>query len=197
MRASIYIFKSMLPAMLVREVMNRKVIVLRPEDSLRHAVSVFARNGISGAPVVDARNRLVGIITEMDILRRLEIGSLEFGSAAAPPGEAGVPGDGQPGLRFKPLRESLEAAADIPVSRIMISPVVTAHPDDQAHEKAALMVHRRIRRLPVIDARGVLVGILSRKDLLRMLDMEGPLPGARPRRAGGVRKPKGGRAGGR
>lgn len=174
--------------MLVRDVMNRKVIVLRPGDSLRHAVSVFARNGISGAPVVDGQNRLVGIITEMDILRRLEIGSLEFGLAAAPPDEGGAVDTGQSELRFKPLRESLDAAAGLPVSRIMTSPVMTAHPEDQVHEKAALMVHRRIRRLPVVDARGVLVGILSRKDLVRMLDGKGPAPGG-GRRAGARPQP--------
>jgi CBS domain-containing protein len=47
--------------------------------------------------------------------------------------------------------------------------VVTARPGDPIQEKAALMVHRRIRRLPVVDGRGRLVGILSRKDLIRTL----------------------------
>jgi CBS domain-containing protein len=153
--------------MKVKEAMKRRVITLRPEDSLRQAVAAFARHGISGAPVIDGKGRVVGILTEMDILRRLEIGSMELGPRKRPSGAA--MGDNGTGLRFKTLPESLEGAGDLPVSRVMTPAVVTARPGDPIQEKAALMVHRRIRRLPVVDGRGRLVGILSRKDLIRTL----------------------------
>lgn len=173
--------------MMVRQAMTRRVITLRPGDTLRDAVAVFAQNGISGAPVVDERGRVVGILTEMDILSRLEIGSMEL----RPRGTVGEPGesDNGTGLRFKTLRESLEGAGDLPVSRLMTSPVRTARPEDLVQEKAALMVHRRIRRLPVVDGKGVLVGILSRKDLIRMLAGGGSgkrsAPGRKKRKKGG------------
>lgn len=155
--------------MRIGDLMNRKVYALRPSDSVRRAVAVFSEHGISGAPVVDEGGRVVGILTEMDILRRLEIGSMEFVPPAPPIGKA-VDGRGRrPGLRFKSLSESLEGAGDLTVSQLMTSPVVTARPGDLVQEMAALMVHRRIRRLPVVDEKGVLVGILSRKDLIRML----------------------------
>ena len=57
--------------MRICEVMTKKVFALRSSDSLRQAVAVFAKNGISGAPVIDDKRRVVGILTEMDILRRL------------------------------------------------------------------------------------------------------------------------------
>ena len=111
----------------------------------------------------------MGILTEMDILRRLELGSMEFDVPATASGKA-VDGVAKgPGLRFKSLSESLKGAGDLTVSKLMTSPVVTARPGDLVQEKAALMVHRRIRRLPIVDQCGVLVGILSRKDLIRML----------------------------
>ena len=150
--------------------MTRHAIAMRLQDTLREAVAVFAKKGISGAPVVDDSGRVVGIITEMDILRRLEIGTMEVAPGAPAPGGMAGTGRNGPGLRFKTLAEALEGAESLPVSRLMTSPVITARPGDSVQEKAALMVHRRIRRLPVIDGKGRLVGILSRKDLLRMLD---------------------------
>jgi len=172
--------------MLIRDVMTRHVIALRPKDSLREAIAVFAKNRISGAPVVDSRGRLVGIVTEMDILRRLEIGTMEFCKAAPPSVRATGAGAIGPGLRFKSLLESLDGAGGLTVSKLMTSSVVTARPDDPVQEKAALMVHRRIRRLPVVDSRGVLVGILSRKDLVRMLHAARPAGRTGKGRPGGL-----------
>jgi len=175
--------------MRIRDVMTKRVLALRPEDSLRTAISVFSKNGITGAPVVDKKGRVVGILTEMDILRRLELGALELPrSADSLPGrEAEDPGGD--GLRLKSLAEALEGLGDLSVSKLMTSPVVTARPDDLVSEKVTFMVHRRIRRLPVVDRHGVLVGILSRKDLIRMLDRAG-------RKKEPARSPSKGAAGG-
>jgi CBS domain-containing protein len=176
--------------MRIRDVMTKKVLSLRTSDIIREAVAVFAKNGISGAPVIDEKQRVVGILTEMDILRRLEIGSMVLGHPGRPAGSAANARGKGPGLRFKSLSEALEGVGDLTVSKLMTSPAVTARPGDLVQEKAALMVHRKIRRLPVVDGRGVLVGILSRKDLIRMLYLagrgkeagNGPL-GKRPPRA--------------
>lgn len=172
-RTSLYIFNAILRVMRICEVMTKKVFALRSSDCLRQAVAVFAKNGISGAPVIDDKRRVVGILTEMDILRRLEIGSMELGHPGRPAAGAAHAGGKEAGLRFKSLSESLDGAGDIPVSKVMTAPVVTALPDDLVQEKAALMVHRKIRRLPIVDGRGKLVGILSRKDLIRMLYLAG------------------------
>jgi CBS domain-containing protein len=182
--------------MLICDVMTKKVLALRPSDSLREAVAVFSENGISGAPVVDDKGRVVGILTEMDILRRLEIGSMEFGAPAPMMGRGVDCGEKGPRLRFKSLCESLDGASDLTVSKLMTSPVVTARPGDLVQEKAALMVHRRIRRLPVVDARGVLIGILSRKDLIRMLHAAGRAGEARTGSRGKKSKKATGRKGG-
>ncbi len=185
-------------AMLVREIMKRRVISLQPLDTLREAVAVFAKNGISGAPVVDEKGRVVGILTEMDILRRLEIGSMMLGHTGPRAGSVADARRNGPGLRFISLSEALEGAADLIVSKVMTSPVVTARPGDLVQEKAALMVHRRIRRLPVVDSNGILVGILSREDLIWMLHVARPHqktaagpPGSRRGRASGKKRGRG------
>ena len=165
--------------------MTKKVIALKPSDTLLHAISVFSRNRISGAPVVDAGRHVVGIITEMDILRRLELGSIDIHCGtekAASTGRGGRAMEDREGgpsravprperkLRLKSLPEALRGVGTLPVSKVMTLGVVTVLPDDLIVEKMPLMVHRRVRRLPVVDRKGVLVGIVSRKDLMRMLE---------------------------
>ncbi|MGQ9583360.1 MAG: CBS domain-containing protein [Thermoplasmatota archaeon] len=155
--------------MRVGDVMTRRVVRLRPGDTVRDALRAFSINRITGAPVVDHRNRVIGILTEMDILRRLEIGSVEI---SCPPSQSPLgpqeDGDG-PFLRLISLSEALKRVERLPVSRLMTSRVVTVRPEDPVEEKMTLMIHRRIRRLPVVDGRGALVGIISRKDLIQAL----------------------------
>jgi len=169
--------------MRIRDIMTKKVIALKPSDTLLHAISVFSKNRISGAPVVHAARRVVGIITEMDILRRLELGSIDIRCGPAKAASSGRGGrateERGPGkavpmperkLRLKSLPEALSGVGALPVSKVMTLGVVTVSPDDLIVEKMPLMVHRRVRRLPVVDRKGVLVGIVSRKDLMRMLE---------------------------
>ena len=137
---------------------------------------------------------MVGILTEMDILRRLELGAVEVGRGARPRGSA-VKGPGtEPGFHLKSLSEALEAAGDLTVANLMTSPVETAGPEDLVRDKVTLMVHRRIRRIPVVDGTGVLVGILSRKDLIRMLDGTAAGEGTGSRAIPPLEKKKAGRA---
>jgi len=166
--------------MRIKDVMTRDVIALAPTDTLQDAIELFAKNGISGAPVVDSKRRVIGILTEMDILRRLEIGSFETPSGKRMRGRGGLPAQAEDGIRLKRIQDAFLGIGLLQVSKVMTSPAVTVHPDDLVEEKATLMVHRRIRRLPVVDRNGVLAGIVSRKDLIRVL-------GNGPQKAGGMR----------
>lgn len=155
--------------MLIKDVMTKQVIALRPSDTVLEAIAVFSTNRISGAPVVDSEKRVVGILTEMDVLRRLEIGSIEINYQPVKGGGKALASRPQEKLRLKSIPEALGNIGGLTVSKVMTSPVVTVFPDDPVGEIFTLLVHKKIRRLPVVDRKGVLVGIVSRKDLIRML----------------------------
>jgi CBS domain-containing protein len=164
--------------MKIKDVMTKDVIALGPSDTLEDAIELFSRNRISGAPVVDAQRRVIGILTEMDILKRLEIGSIE--TTSPPRGTRRAPASHLDGaIRIKRLSDALRGIGELKVSKVMTSPAVTVGPEDRVEEKATLMVHRRIRRLPVVDHDGVLAGIVSRKDLIRALSASGQKGGGK------------------
>ncbi len=139
------------------DIMTRKVATLRPETTIADAIATMVDGRISGVPVLDGFGRLVGILTEGDLLRRTEIGT-----------EPHRPG----WLRF--LRGTGRAATDYVRARThRVEDVMTPTPETVGSaatldEVVALMERKRIRRVPVVDG-GVLVGIVSRADLVRAL----------------------------
>lgn len=133
--------------MLVREVMTVPAITLRRTDSVRHAIRVLYREDITAAPVLDETGRLVGVVSEMDLLR----GEYEPDPRASvrPPVTTSEP----------PPRRVAEVMTPDPVTVTEITDVTVA---------LDLMVGKRIKSLPVMRGEQV-VGMLSRRDLLAML----------------------------
>lgn len=122
--------------------------------------------GVSGLPVVDSQGRLVGIVSEMDLMSKQEHGGgteamdmMRRLSRLMPEEQSANAGDLLAGLPKAIGR----AAADI-----MTSPAITIGPDATLTDGATLMHKRDLKRLPVVDQDGRLVGIISRADLLKM-----------------------------
>lgn len=139
------------------EVMTARVVTTTPEASVEDVARTMLRDRISGVPVLDANEQLVGIVTEGDLLRRAEIGTersrsrwLQF---VVSPGRL--------------AQEYVDAHAR-KVGEVMTRDVVSVGPDTPLAEVVALMESRRIKRMPVL-AGGKLVGIISRADLLQAL----------------------------
>lgn len=138
----------------VQDVMTSQVVCVRKYDDISHVIETVSELNIGGLPVVDKENRVVGIISEADILSAMGI---------------------QKEHSFKDvvkllMGESLpeRKLGDI-VGDIMTKPVVTVRSDDDIRVAAQAMHERRIRRLPVVDAEGRLVGIISRRDIVRAI----------------------------
>ncbi len=152
------------------DVMTRDVLTLSADMTLEQAAERLVQRGVSGAPVVDDRGRLIGILSESDILRQLKriteenlgkryltsrVHSLEL-------------------LAF--LGEREHAAVEIVYRQLRaskVSDVMTAHvhgvaPTDSLETVAAAMIEHDVNRLPVVDA-GRVVGIITRADLARVL----------------------------
>jgi CBS domain-containing protein len=137
--------------------MTTNVISIAPDSSILEALRLMLQHRISGLPVIDSRNNLVGIVTEGDFLRRAETGTerkrsrwLEF---LAGPGR---------------LAHDYVHSHGCKIDEIMTSDVQTAAEDTELDDIVAMMERFRIKRLPILRGREV-VGIVSRANLLHAL----------------------------
>jgi CBS domain-containing protein len=137
------------------DIMTRDVITARPDDSVRNVAQVLLKNRISAMPVLDAQDRVIGVVSEGDLLRRAEIGTDQRRSWWR---------DWLAG-RERLARDYVRAHGR-KVSDIMTSPAISATPDTELVKIASLMEKNGIKRLPVVEE-GRLVGLISRADMLR------------------------------
>lgn len=139
------------------EIMTRPAVSVSARASLQEAAQLMARQHLSGLPVVDGRDAVVGIVTEGDLLRRTELGTEAprrgWLTTLLAPGRA--------------AQSYIRSHAQV-VSEVMTGRVVSVTPDATLAEVVALMEERSIKRLPVLE-HGRLVGIVSRADLLKAL----------------------------
>lgn len=141
----------------VSDVMTHLVVALRPHDTIHHAAHSLLTNRISGAPVVE-RGRLVGVVSEVDLV-----------AAYAPPAPRGSHFAATDPLMFL-LKGTVPRRVDhTTVEAVMTKHVVTVSPHASIWEAAALIDRHGIRRLPVVDTDGYVVGILARSDLVRAM----------------------------
>ena len=141
----------------VAALMSTNIVSVLPSTTLADAVRIMLAHNVSGLPVLEADGKLVGMITAGDLLRRTELES-----------------EGkQPSWLKVFLMPSSVAADYVATHGRRVGEVMTQHPihvgpaTDLA-EVSRLMLHRHVKRLPVLEA-GRLVGIISRSDVLRAL----------------------------
>ena len=140
------------------DVMTREILSVGPDTTVVEAVRTMLDNRISGLPVIDAAGRLVGILTEGDLLRRGETGT----ERQRPRWLEILMGPGR-------LAGEYVRTHGRKVDGLMTRDVVSVTPDTPLKEVVELMERRRIKRVPVLDGDDAPVGILSRADLLRAL----------------------------
>lgn len=139
--------------------MTTDLLTLRPAMPLEDAVGLLAERGISGAPVVDADGNLVGLLDDTDLLTsqsRLHAPTtIELlGAYITLPGEQ---------RRFA---EEIQHALARTVGEIMDDEFPTVREDGTAEDAASAIVDHGVSRVPVVDADGRLVGIVTRGDLV-------------------------------
>jgi CBS domain-containing protein len=139
--------------MKVRELMSEDVIAVEPETALKDVAAILAERGISGLPVVSG-GRVLGVVSEADILVKEQGPEAQHG---------GLFGWLLEGGRADATRLAARNAGEA-----MSSPAVTIGAEMQVSEAARLMTEYAIKRLPVTDADGGLVGIVTRADLVKV-----------------------------
>lgn len=145
----------------VSDVMTRDVITVKKDMNIKDVARLLSEKRISGVPVVDDLNRVIGIVTEADIIfqtgQKRSRGLREFLRELI--------GEPHP----KDIKEPL---SDLRVEDIMSTPVITATSDMDIRDVAAIFAEKRIKRIPVIDPDGKLIGIISRQDIVRAVSHE-------------------------
>jgi len=135
----------------VKDVMTTQVVAVGTAASFKEMVVKMRESGVSALPVVDGEGRVIGVVSEADMLNK----------------EAGL--DTEPGELSSLLRfTEREKAAGVTAAELMTKPPVTIGPGAPVAEAARLMRDRRVKRLPVITDTGLLIGIISRADALRV-----------------------------
>jgi CBS domain-containing protein len=143
--------------MQVRDVMTRRVISVAADDTVFNAAQTMLQNAISGLPVTDTADNLVGVVTEGDFLRRAELGT----QRRRPRWLQFLVGPGR-------LADDYVRASGRKVQEVMTEDPCTIAEDDSLENAVDLMERRRIKRLPVLRD-GKMVGIISRANLVHAL----------------------------
>ncbi|MBW4617131.1 MAG: CBS domain-containing protein [Desmonostoc vinosum HA7617-LM4] len=145
----------------VADVMSHDPIVVKPETPLKEAIQILAERHISGLPVVDDVGKLVGIISETDLMWQ------ETG--VTPPAYImfldSVIYLKNPATYDRDLHKALGQT----VGEAMSKNPITISPDKTLKQAAQIMHDRSVHRLPVLDSAGQVIGILTRGDVIRAM----------------------------
>jgi CBS domain-containing protein len=143
--------------------MERDVVSVRPETDIETLLRLMRRHELPGIPVTDEEGRVVGIVTEADLVIRDEDADLHL------PHHIDLLG----GVIFlepiKHYEERLRRAIAATVADMMTPDPVTVSPRDTVRDAARIIAERHHNRLPVVDEQGRLVGLVTRLDVLEAL----------------------------
>jgi len=137
---------------LVKDVMTKDVIAVKRDADLHEASRLLSEHRISGMPVVDDNNRVIGVVSEADILVLAGMSKKHT---------------------FKDILRTIlgepvtSRTGGNRVENVMSFPPITSKADDEVMAVAKILDERRIKRLPVVDNEGKLLGIVSRADIVR------------------------------
>jgi len=132
----------------VKDVMTTRVVWVRQDASFKQLAAALRDHQVSAFPVLDDQDTVSGVISEADLLAKEAL-------------------DSEPGIISGILHHrDADKARGVIAGDLMTSPAVTVAPEDTVEHAARLMYSRKIKRLPVTDAHGHLVGIVSRADVL-------------------------------
>jgi len=149
------------------EIMDREIPTLQPEDDARKAIDLLAKTDLGALPVVDEERKLVGIVSESDLILSEEESDLHL------PHYLNIMG----GIVFvgsmKGFEERLEKAFATKVSELMTADPIVAHDYEAAERVAKKIADNHHNHLPVVDGDGYLVGMVTRADALAAVLADG------------------------
>lgn len=148
--------------MKAKDIMTREVITVKAEDTIDKVVKLILDHGISGVPVINDENEVVGIISESDLIYRDKDISIP---AFLPLFEGFIFLES-----IKKFEDKLRKKTAYKVENAMTTTVIQVKEDEDVHEVANIMLNKKINRVPVTNSIGKLVGIITRSNILRSLE---------------------------
>lgn len=143
-----------------KDIMSEKVITLSPETDIAQAAKTLLDGGINGAPVLDKKGRVVGILCQSDLVVQQKRVPLPTIFTLL---------DGLiPLTSSKQLEKQVRKIAALTVGEAMTADPVTIEPDTGLENIATLMVDKHFHTLPVVE-KGRLVGVVGKEDVLKTL----------------------------
>ena len=149
--------------MLARDIMVKDVVTLHPEDTIAEATRKFAENNVSGCPVCDDNDVIVGMLSETDILGHLKTQYKSLKMKYPPEIMFGISFVEE--VEEKEIAKAFQEIGNVKVKELMIREVVFVTPNDPVERIVRLMVKNKVNRIPVVE-NGVLVGIVTRGDVI-------------------------------
>lgn len=144
-----------------KDIMTSDVIVANQNDSIASVAKLLITEKIGGLPVVNEENKVVGIISETDILKKEKYI------------EAPRVINFLQGLIFlddvKNIEEDMKKIAAYKVEDLMSKDIIKVHEDDKFDDIANIMIKKSINRVPVVDSNNILKGIICRYDIIRAM----------------------------
>ena len=144
--------------MKAKDIMTKNVITVKPDDTVEKVVKLLMDYNITGLPVVDQANHVLGIITEGDLIYRSNelkmpryLAILDSYIFFENPNN---------------LEKQIKKMIGYVVKDVMTEKVIAADVDDTIEELSKLMTNNKVNRLPILE-NGVLVGIVSRRDIIK------------------------------
>lgn len=135
----------------VSDVMTEAAVAVGRDAPFKEIVASMDRWKVSALPVLEGDGRVIGVVSEADLLPKEEFRTTDP-------------------ARFDEIRRlaDMAKAGAVTAGQLMTSPAVCVHADATLAQAARIMAQRRVKRLPVTDAEGMLRGIVSRRDLLKV-----------------------------
>lgn len=147
----------------VKDIMTKQVITCQTGTSVQEAARLMYLNGLTGLPVLDSQDKVVGIITEYDLIRiedhlHLPVTFAFLGSIVALDNP----------LNGDEVERQLRKLAATKVKDLMSTEVLTITPTASIEDVAELFLHKKVNPVPVVED-GKLVGIVSRADIVKLI----------------------------
>jgi CBS domain-containing protein len=139
----------------VKDVMTAEVVAVHKDASFKEMASLLRQYRVSAFPVIDQNRKVIGVVSEADLLAKQALAA-EHGMSAA--------------VTEIFHHKDYKKSEGLTAGDLMTHMPVTVRPDDTVEQAARLMYALQVKRLPVVDAGGYLVGIVSRADLLAVFD---------------------------
>jgi len=152
----------------VKDAMQRDVIKFKDTDTISYVSEILREKKISGAPIVNDKSKVIGIVSEGDIIKLIEVHSPNLNLILPAPFDL-IELPVRMEYEYEEIANGVRKAASVLVGEIMTKKVFTVKEDFSISDAAEIMDKHKVNRLPVVDNDDKLIGIITRGDIIGAL----------------------------